>query len=104
MHADAHAEVADRLAVAVEHVFGDAIRLALFAVFARLPRNDARLRSPLDDGGEVALDRHRTPAAVLRVLGPESNDAAVAVNVRPFQRHELAPPPGGEVREASEVL
>ena len=43
----------------------------------------------LEDRTEIALDRDRAASAVLRMLGPQPDHPAVAVDVRPAQRHEL---------------
>src|SRR5437879_12075260 len=81
----------------MEHELDDAL--------GALPVLDhARLPALLEERDEVALDRQRAAATVLGMLGPEPNHAAVAVDIGPGQREDLAAAPAREVAERRDVL
>ena len=46
------------------------------------PGIDARVGAALNDGAEVAFDRHRATAAVLRVLRPEAGEVLEVIRQR----------------------
>src|SRR5262249_22192129 len=63
-------------------------------------RDPASVHQHLD----VALECEGTAGAVLRMLWSEANDAAIAVDVGPRQREDLAAAPAGEIPEARDVV
>jgi len=91
------AEVHDRPALAVEHELDDT--LGALGIL-----HDARLPAMLEERDEIALDRQRAAAAVLGMLGPEPNHAAVAVDIGPGQREDLAAAPARKIAERRDVL